>query len=209
MHAHGKGFTGGLDLMDVAPVVQNGSVNDLIPEGSVDPWGTQTEPCPKPVVVAVHGTCMTLGIELILASEICIAASNTRFSQMEVGRGLIPFGGATMRMPAVFGWQNAMRYLLTGDFFDAQEAYRLGLVTEIVEPGQQLPRALELAAHIAKQAPLAVQATLANARKARTHGPDAAARDLVTEVRRMTQTKDFTEGVMSFMQRRPPEFKGE
>ena len=73
----------------------------------------------KPVVAAAHGWCLTLGIELLLAADIRIAAATTRFAQLEVLRGIYPFGGATIRLPRQTGWGNAMRWLLTGDEFDA------------------------------------------------------------------------------------------
>ena len=81
----------------------------------------------KPLVAAVHGKCLTLGIELLLASDVRIAAENATFAQIEIKRGIFPFGGATLRFPEAAGWGNAMRWLLTGDEFDAKEALRIGL----------------------------------------------------------------------------------
>ena len=121
------------------------------------------------------GTGLTLGIELALASDIVVAADDTVFAQLEVARAILPFGGATTRFAGVAGWGNAMRWMLTGDRFDAAEAHRMGLVQEVVPAGEQLTRARELAGRIAAQAPLAVQATLANARLAVSDGEAAAA----------------------------------
>src|SRR3984885_13624400 len=84
-----------------------------------------------PLVAAAHGWCMTLGIELLLAADVRIAATGTRFAQLEVQRGIYPFGGATLRLPREAGWGNAMRWLLTGDEFDAAEAHRIGLVQQV------------------------------------------------------------------------------
>src|SRR5437588_13060756 len=95
-----------------------------------------------------------------------IAASNARFAQIEIKRGLFPFGGAIILVPREVGWGNAMRYLLTGDEFSAAEALRIGLVQEVVESGQQLTRATELAQVVSAQAPLGVRATLRSARLA-------------------------------------------
>ncbi|MCI1736912.1 MAG: crotonase/enoyl-CoA hydratase family protein [Pseudomonas veronii] len=100
-----------------------------------------------------QGYCLTLGIELMLAADINLCASNTRFAQMEVQRGIFPFGGATLRFHQIAGWGNAMRWLLTGDEFDAHEALRLGLVQEVMASEDLLPRAIELASRIARQAP--------------------------------------------------------
>src|SRR5690606_35435899 len=103
---------------------------------------------------------------LALVCDIRIAAKSARFVQIEIKRGIYPVGGATLRFPREVGWGNAMRWLLTGDEFDAQEALRIGLVQEVVEHGEQLPRALALADVIAAQAPLGVYATLASSRAA-------------------------------------------
>lgn len=74
---HGEHFTAGLDLMDVLPVLAEGEGATILPEGDPDPWDFLDEPCPKPVVVAVHGRCYTLGIELLLASQVSVAAADT------------------------------------------------------------------------------------------------------------------------------------
>jgi enoyl-CoA hydratase/carnithine racemase len=204
--AHGDHFTAGLDLAAVAPGFAAGE--KLVAPGSIDPWGIDGPRTGKPVVVAVRGLCFTLGIELILAADVAIAARDTRFAQLEVKRGIFPFGGATFRMVERFGWGNAMRYLLTGDEFDAAEALRIGLVQEVVEPGQELERALDLAGRIARQAPLAVAATLRNARLAQTRGPEAAAAALSAEVMALMKSEDAREGVMSFVERREARFSG-
>lgn len=93
--------------------------------------GLRTRPVSKPVVVGLQGTCLTLGIELALASDVVLAERSTRFGQIEVTRGILPFGGATLRFPRAVGWGDAMRWILTGDLFDAEEAHRIGLVQEL------------------------------------------------------------------------------
>jgi enoyl-CoA hydratase/carnithine racemase len=127
---------------------------------------------------------------------------------MEVKRGIMPFGGATIRFPQICGWGNAMRHLLTGDTFEVDEAYRIGLIQEITEPGQQLDRAVEIATEVADQAPLAVQETLRSSRIAVEQGPKASFDSFYEQVRRLMQSEDALEGVQSFMQRRKAEFKG-
>ena len=119
------------------------------------------------MVCAVHGYCFTIGIELLLACDVALAATSTQFAQMEVQRGIMPFGGATLRFPTIAGWGNAMRYLLTGEEFSAEEAYRIGIVQEVVEPEMLQERALELAQRVAAQAPLAVRQTRMASRIAR------------------------------------------
>jgi enoyl-CoA hydratase/carnithine racemase len=152
---------------------------------------------------------MTLGIELLLAADIRIASADTRFAQLEVQRGIYPFGGATTRLPRDAGWGNAMRWLLTGDEFDAAEALRIGLVQEVVEPGRQVERAVGLAERIAaRSAPLAVRTTLAAAQRATREGERAAEDRFVDDVVELFQSKDGIEGMQSFIERRQPRFVG-
>src|SRR5262249_36096680 len=106
------------------------------------------------------------------------------------------------------GWGNAMRWLLTGDEFGADEALRIGLVQEVVEPGRQLERAIEIAERIAAQAPLGVRATLANARKSLADAEAAAAHALMDQVRALMGSDDAREGMMSFLERRTARFTG-
>ena len=205
--AHGDHFTGGLDLADVVPRIGPQGLA-MVPEGGIHPWGMDGTRVRKPVVLAVQGTCFTLGIELALASDIVIAADDTVFAQLEVTRAILPFGGATTRFAGVAGWGNAMRWMLTGDRFDATEAHRMGLVQEVVAPGAQVARARELAGRISAQAPLAVQATLANARLAVRDGEAAAEALLPNELLRLAQTEDARIGMQAFLTRTDPEFVG-
>lgn len=205
--AHGDHFTAGLDLAEIAPLIGRDGI-DLVPDGGIDPWQVSGVHLSKPVVTAVQGTCLTLGIELMLAGDIAVAAESTRFAQLEVGRGILPFGGATMRFPRVAGWGNAMRWILTGDFFDAAEALRIGLVQEVVADGTQYRRALELTQRIAAQAPLAVQATLASARLAVRQGDAAAEAGLQPALVRLASSEDARIGMTAFLSRQPAEFVG-
>nr|BFF13622.1 hypothetical protein GCM10025699_49250 [Microbacterium flavescens] len=152
LFAHGDHFTAGLDLGDVMPAVTDAGL-DVVPEGGIDPWQVHGRSLSKPVVMAAQGTCLTLGVELALASDIVVASGDARFGQIEVGRAILPFGGATIRLPRRVGWGDAMRYLLTGDLMDAEEARRIGLVQDLVPEGAAFGRALELAERIAVQAP--------------------------------------------------------
>lgn len=204
--AHGDHFTGGLDLADVAPRIGAEGL-DIVPDGGIDPWQVSGPARTKPVVIAVQGTCLTLGIELILASDVAVAAQSTTFGQIEVARGILPFGGATIRFPKAAGWGNAMRWILTGDSFDSAEAHRIGLVQEVVADGEQFTRGRELAGRIAAQAPLAVQATLASARHAITD-PDGSAAALQPALVRLAQSQDARIGMEAFLSRVPAEFVG-
>jgi enoyl-CoA hydratase len=207
LHAHGDHFTAGLDLADVAPAVGEHGL-DIVPEGGLHPWQVDGTSVSKPVVAVVQGTCLTLGVELALASDVVVAAEGTRFGQLEVGRAILPFGGATTRLPRRVGWGDAMRWMLTGDLFDAEEARRIGLVQEVVPEAVALDRGRELAHRIAAQAPLAVQATLANARLAVREGDAAAESRLQPELVRLLATDDARRGYEAFASRTTAEFTG-
>jgi enoyl-CoA hydratase/carnithine racemase len=207
VYAVGDHFTAGLDLADLGPRIGADGLT-FTEEGGIDPWQVSGQQLSKPVVVAVHGTCLTLGIELILASEVTVAARSTTFGQIEVTRGILPFGGATLRFPRAVGWGNAMRWILTGDTFDSAEAHRIGLVQEVVEDGGQLDRAIAIAERIAAQAPLAVQAAITNARKAIREGDAAAESELQPTLVRLVASEDAAIGMTAFLTRTEAEFVG-
>jgi enoyl-CoA hydratase len=207
LYAHGDHFTGGLDMVDVGPAVAAGV--SPFPADGRDPWrldGTWS----TPVVAAAHGWVMTLGIELLLAADIRVAAADSRFSQLEVRRGIYPFGGATLRFPRETGWGNAMRWILTGDEFDAAEAQRIGLVQELADDqAGALAAARRIAHTIAERAaPLGVQTILRSAHTARDHGDAAAIADLRPNIARLFSTADGAEGIQSFVERRAAVFTG-
>jgi enoyl-CoA hydratase/carnithine racemase len=206
LFAHGDHFTGGLDLAEVGPAAAAG--RPLFPDAHVDPLGLGPRRRTKPVVCALQGYCFTIGIELALATDVRFASEDTKLAQLEVKRGIYPFGGATLRFPAVAGWGNAMKWLLTGDTFDAAEALRIGLVQEVLPKGEVLPRAIAYAERVAQQAPLAVRASIASARNAADHGPDAEITKLLERARALMNTEDAAEGMRSFVERREGKFVG-
>jgi enoyl-CoA hydratase/carnithine racemase len=209
LFGHGDHFTGGLDLAEVGPLVREGRLDEAFAgPGRRDPW-RKDHAWTTPLVAAVQGWVMTLAIELLLAADIRIAASNARFAQLEIRRGIYAFGGATVRLPRDAGWGDAMRWLLTGEEYDAAEAHRIGLVQEVVEPGRQLDRAIELAEMVAeKSAPLGVKATLASAHRARLEGEAAALERLDPDMAELFETEDGREGLRSFVERREARFVG-
>lgn len=204
---HGDNFTAGLDLPKWTERMAGEGSADESANSRVDPLALGRA-CSKPIVTAVQGITFTFGIELALAGDIVIAADNCRFSQLEPARGIHATGGATIRFVQRGGWGNAMYHLLTSDEFDAQEAYRIGFVQEVVPVGKQLERAIEIAERIAAQAPLAVQATKASSRRFVEEGFDAAVRELAPTQERLMASEDANEGVQSFVERRMAVFKG-
>jgi enoyl-CoA hydratase len=208
LFGHGDHFSAGLDLAEVGPAIAEKGPQALAGGHKYDPFGIWGPQVPKPIVMAVSGIAFTLSIELALASDIVVAANTVRFRQLEIGRGILPFGGATMRAPSRLGWGNAMRFLLTAEEFGAAEALRIGLVQEVVEPGQHVPRAKALAQLIAKQAPIGVQGTLANARLHEAKGQTAATEHLKELLAKVMNSEDAAEGMMSFVERREAKFTG-
>ena len=205
LFAHGKHTTAGIDLPKFVKAMQEGR-NPFVMDG-VDAFGLRNK-CSKPLVCAVQGITFTAGVELMLACDIVVAASDCRFSQLEPKRGIMAVAGATIRFVQRCGWGNAMYHLLRSDEFDAREAYRIGLVQEVVEPGRQVERAIEIAEEIAKLAPLAVQATKASSRTYVEQGEAATIAAFADAQKRLATSQDAAEGVASFKERREARFTG-
>lgn len=207
LYAEGDHFTSGLELDDWAGVFANGS--GIEPrEGELDPFHITGSALTKPVVFAAQGICFTCGVELMLNTDVRVAAKGTRFAQLEVKRGIFACGGATLRLPREIGWGNAQRYLLTGDEWSAEQAYEWGLVQALVEPGQQFDVALGIAEKIAKAAPLGVQGSLASSKLAVREGEDVAKQRLFPDLRPVMASEDVQEGIRSFLERREARFQG-
>ena len=154
---------------------------------------------------------MTLGIEFLLAADIRVAAADTRFGQMEVRRGIYPFGGATIRLPRQAGWGNAMRWLLTGDEFDAAEAHahRAGAGSRAPTPPRHRPP------HATSRTPSLIVPLrsgsgrcLASAHLARDEGDGAAIDAVATGDDEVVRHCRRRRGVQSFIERREARFQG-
>jgi len=161
----------------------------------------------KPIVGAVNGDCVGGGLELLLSTDIRVAAPHARFGLPEVKWSIYPFGGATIKLVQQIGYVHAMDLLLTARLIDAAEAARLGLVNQVVEAERVLPVALEIAERIAKNSPSAVQAvkqqisaTIAEHARSR----EALEQELGDRVR---GGKDFGEGVAAFREKRQPRYE--
>ena len=208
--AAGEHFTAGLELPTFAGLMQRGE--QAIADGEVDPLDLSTPGLrrrSKPLVVAVKGITYTLGIELMLAADIVVAADDCRFSQLEVQRGIMATGGATLRMAERAGMGNAMLHLLTGDVFDSAEALRLNFVQKVVPTSELLTQAMRIAEQISSQAPLAVVATRHNVLKGIEQGPLVAVHDFIGVQQQLSRSEDAAEGVRAFLEKRLARFTGQ
>ncbi len=205
--AEGRHFTSGVELDLWVPLLESGAPFAVHPD-EIDPFGLTGERHKKPLVIAVQGYCFTWGVEILLNTEIRIAAGDTRFQMLEVQRGLYPCAGAPLRLHQEIGWGNAHRLMLTGDPWTADDAFRWGMVQEVVEPGAQLAKAMEYAKKAAEGAPLAVQGLLQCTHIAQTGDMSAARRQMFEGLIPVMKSEDAGEGVRSFLERRKAEFRG-
>lgn len=210
-------FCAGLDLFDMGPALM-GQDGDAAPafvsDDQVDPFnwasvaGRQGRRRTKPIVTAVNGRCMTAGIELALATDIVVAETTSTFAQSEVKFGLMPLGGAIERFTQRLGWGDAMRLLLTGDTFSAEEAHALGIVQRLTAEGGARETAQTLARSIADNAPLAVQGVLQNAYEALDAASEASSTLRPYMLDHVSQSNDLREGIAAMVEKRPPAFRG-
>lgn len=167
----------------------------------------KTSAYPKPIIAAINGVCAGGGVELMLGSDIRIAAPHARFGLPEVKWGIYPFGGATAKLIEQIGYVHAMKLLLTAQMIDAGEALRIDLINEIVPADQLMARALELATAIAANSPTAVQAAklhISEGVALRTLSREAAEQAQGDRVR---ASPDFAEGVAAFREKRAPRYE--
>ena len=203
----GKHSTAGLDLPRFFGP-NSGSDQDSSVSGDRPDAFALKRRCTKPIVAAVQGITYTIGIEMLLAADIVVAAEDCRFCQLEPKRGLAVFGGAHVRYIQRAGWGNAMYHLLRADEFDAARAKELGFVQEVVSTGSQLERAKEIAREIGQCAPVALQ-EIKRASQVYLEFGEAAAFAEIDNMRRVTlATEDAKEGMQSFIEKRDPQFKG-
>lgn len=164
--------------------------------------------CKKPIIAAVNGFALGGGCEYAMTCDIVIASEGATFGQPEVKLGLVPGLGGTQRLPRVVGKHNAMYMLLTGRFVTAPEAYRMGLISEVVAGNNCDARALEIAEEIATMSPIAVM-QIKDAVLSGADIPLAAALQLEKKAHElMYGTLDMREGTNAFAEKRKPDFKG-
>jgi enoyl-CoA hydratase len=207
LFGHGDSFSRGIDVEAYRAVANSGGplaglthiINPLN-------YGVQRT---KPLVAAVHGDTWNMAHELFLSADIRVAAANTNFGQDENSHGRFPGGGSTVRFVREAGWGNAMRYMLTGDHWTADDAYRMGILQEIAEtPQGALDRAVAIANKVAACAPLGIQTTLVSAHLAIDSGEGQAFSKLGAQYGALYRTRDFIEGLTAQAEGRPPIFHG-
>jgi enoyl-CoA hydratase len=207
LFGHGDNFSRGIDV-DAFQVLAASGRRLLSDAETIDPL-PKTKGLSKPLVVVVHGDTWNMGHELHLVADIRIAAADTRFGQDENTHGRFPGGGSTVRFVREAGWANAMRYMLTGDHWSAEEALRMGVVQTIAPtPDAALEAGIETATKIAACGPLGIRATLASAHLAIGSSETEALSKLEAQYRALYGSEDFKEGRKAEGEGRPPVYQG-
>lgn len=169
---------------------------------------SRIENLPVPVIAAVNGYALGGGLELALACNIRVCSEKAQFGAPEVKLGIIPGDGGTQRLPRLVGLGRAMEMILTGEFIDAQEAYRIGLVNKVVPLEELMNTAMELAQKMASRPPLAVRYAKEAVNRSQ-EGDAASGFALESYLHALTcTTEDKKEGVAAFLEKRKGKFKG-
>ncbi len=196
-----RAFSSGLDLKEAAPMLTGG---DQL--GFEDWTKRQFSDVFKPIICAVNGFCIAGGMEMLLGTDLRIAAEHATFGLGEVRWGLVPLGGTHIRLPRQIPWSIAMQLLLTGKNIDAQRAYEVGLINEVVPADQLMATAMDWAEKMCRNGPLAMQTAKEIAvRSLNLEGGFVLEKALGQKV---LASDDAKEGPLAFAEKRPAEFKG-
>ncbi|MEM0054289.1 MAG: enoyl-CoA hydratase-related protein [Nitrososphaeria archaeon] len=199
-----KSFAAGADLKEFA----DASSVDILAKKLHTLWRPIWD-CPKPIIAAVNGFALGGGCELAMCADIIIAGESAKFGQPEIKVGIMPGSGGTQRLVRTIGKYKTMRFLLTGDFFDARSAYNMGLVSEVVPDSKVLQTALELADKITSLPTIAIS----QIKEVINKGADIPLETALALERQAFyvtfSTKDQKEGMKAFLEKRKPNFKGE
>jgi len=202
----GRAFSAGADLKEMS--VRNKALGGGANQPS---WQqhqmTQMSRCPKPFIAAINGLCLAGGLERALDCDIRICSTEAYFGLFEVKRGIMP-GYAIHHLARMIPFGDAMYILLTADRISPQDALRMGLVREILEPDHLMPRAIQIAEMIAANAPLAVEGTKAIAQEWRQSHVDESYRFGYWVGRVVLHSADAIEGPTAFAEKRAPVWKG-
>jgi enoyl-CoA hydratase len=198
--AGGRAFSAGSDLNALADISDMWAFRNRIEYAAV------VRDIRKPVIAGLKGWVLGGGLEIALAADIRVAGRSVRIGGPEVTRGWVGGGGASQMLPRLIGYGQAMRLLLSGDPVDAEAAFRMGLVEELVEDADVMPRLHELAARIAGFSPVATQAVKASVRAAMSMPLEAGLR-YENEIHVICMSaKDRHEGIRAFQEGRKPTF---
>ena len=202
LSGNGKGFSAGMDLK---AFVEGGMPN--LPERGFA--GITEKAARKPLIAAVEGFALAGGLEIALSCDLLVASKGTRLGIPEVGVGLFAGAGGLLRLPRVLPYGLAMEMALTADPITADRAYELGLVNRLVEPGEALNTAIELAERIARNAPLGLAASkeLIREQQGRTEAEFWEYQNSVLSG--VFGSKDAIEGATAFAEKRPPNWTGQ
>jgi enoyl-CoA hydratase len=162
----------------------------------------------KPVVAAVNGFALGGGCETAMACTIRLAVDTAKFGQPEVTLGLVPGGGGTQRLPRLVGKGRALQLILSGEMISAQEAYRIGLVNEIVPAADLITRAEAILKKIGSNAPIAVKFALEAANKGLDTSQGEGSLLEASYFGLCAATEDKKEGTTAFLEKRAPQFRG-
>ncbi len=208
LFGHGENFSRGIDVEGFKSLAGTGKPW-IASTGTIDPLAKRAPRLTKPLIVVTHGDTWNMAHELHLVADIRIASVETRFGQDENTHGRFPGGGSTIRFPREVGWGNAMRYMLTGDHWSAEEAYRIGEVQQVAPtPEMALEAGIKIANKIAACGPLGIKTTLISAHLAIDSTESDALSRLEAEFGALFHTQDFQEGREAEAQGRIPVYQG-
>jgi enoyl-CoA hydratase/carnithine racemase len=204
-----RAFSAGNDLVAMSKAQQAGS-NAVSAAYSRAPFGgiTRGFECWKPIIAAINGYCLAGGLEIALACDVRIAAEHATFGLPEVTRAIIPGAGGTQRLPRLIGLGAALELIMTGGRFDAQWAYRYGLVNYVVPAAEVMPRAVSMAEAICENGPLAVRLAKESAVRGVGMSMEEGLRLEIEQSRKVLASEDAREGPLAFAQKRKPAYKG-
>jgi len=200
-----RAFIAGADISELAHVTAyEAQQSSRFGQGVLD----LIENLGKPVIAAINGFALGGGCETAMACTIRIAVEAAKFGQPEVKLGLLPGGGGTQRLPRLVGKGHALQLILTGEMISAQEAYRIGLVNEIVPAAELIARAEAILKTIASNAPIAVRLSLEAANKGAETSQSEGQLLEASYFGLCAATEDKKEGTSAFLEKRAPRFQG-